>query len=252
MNNQPDSIHPRYRRILLKLSGEALRGPDTGIDITRLTAIAGEIKTVVALGVQCAVVIGGGNLVRGIDLQRDGFHHITADNMGMLATVINGLALYDALQQASLAVSIYSAIAIPGMVEQYFRHLAIEKLNQGNVVIFVAGTGVPLVTTDSAAAWRGIEVDADILLKATKVAGVFAQDPLRYPQAAYYHRLSFTEVIAQRLGIMDLTAMLLCQAHRLPIQVFNMSEPSVLVKIILGEEIGTLITEGSDYATDRG
>ncbi|OGT35192.1 MAG: UMP kinase [Gammaproteobacteria bacterium RIFCSPHIGHO2_12_FULL_37_14] len=233
---------PIYRRIVLKLSGEALQGDHLfGIDASKLTRIAQEISGAIQLGVQVALVIGGGNLIRGLDLHAAGLDRIAADQMGMLATVINGLALRDALEKKSIPTTLMSAFAIPSIADQYDRSIAQEKLRQGRVVIFSAGTGNPLVTTDSAAALRGIEINADIVLKATKVEGVFDDDPIKNPKAERYQCLSYDEVIVKRLGVMDLTAILLCQDHNLPLRVFNMNKQGALKRIMLGEDIGTMI-----------
>lgn len=235
-------VTPIYRRILLKLSGEALQGDHIfGIDVSKLSRIAQEVASITELGVQVALVIGGGNLIRGIDFYTAGFDRITADQMGMLATVINGLALQDALEKHALPAALMSAFSIPSIAEHYDRSVAKEKLRQGRVVIFSAGTGNPLVTTDSAAALRGIEIGADIVIKATKVDGVFHEDPVKNPTAERYQHLSYDEVIAKRLGIMDLTAILLCQDHNLPLRVFNMNKQGALRRIVLGEDVGTLI-----------
>ncbi|HEX4044487.1 MAG TPA: UMP kinase [Gammaproteobacteria bacterium] len=231
-----------YRRIMLKLSGEALQGDHLfGIDAGKLTRIAQEIAAIVQLGVQMALVIGGGNLIRGADLHSAGLDRISADQMGMLATVINGLALRDALEKKSIPVTLMSAFAIPSIADQYDRSVAQQKLQAGRVLIFSAGTGNPLVTTDSAAALRGIEIGADIVLKATKVDGVFDEDPIKNPKAERYQQLSYDEVISKRLGVMDLTAILLCQEYGLPLRVFNMNKQGALKRIVLGEDIGTLI-----------
>jgi uridylate kinase len=242
MNHTSVNVKPIYRRILLKLSGEALQGDHLfGIDASRLSRIAQEIAGATQLGVQVALVIGGGNLIRGADLCAAGFDRIAADQMGMLATVINGLALRDALEKKSIPVILMSAFGIPSIADQYDRYNAKEELQQGKVVIFSAGTGNPLVTTDSAAALRGIEIGADIVLKATKVEGVFDDDPIKNPKAERYQHLSYDEVISRRLGVMDLTAILLCQDHDLPLRVFNMNKQDALKRIMLGEDIGTLI-----------
>ncbi len=233
---------PIYRRVLLKLSGEALQGDHLfGIDASKLSRVALEVAGATQLGVQVALVIGGGNLVRGTDLCAAGFDRIAADQMGMLATVINGLALRDALEKKSVPTTLMSAFAIPSVADQYDRSKAQEKLQQGKVVILSAGTGNPLVTTDSAAALRGIEIGVDIVLKATKVEGVFDDDPIKNPKAERYYHLSYDEVIHKRLGVMDLTAILLCQDHGLPLRVFNMNKQGALRRIMLGEDIGTLI-----------
>src|SRR3990167_258628 len=231
-----------YKRILLKLSGEALQGDHPfGIDASKLARIAQEIVSVVQLGVEVAVVVGGGNLIRGADLCAVGFDRVAADQMGMLSTVINGLALRDAFEKKGLHVTLMSAFGIPSLADQYDRSIAQEKLEQGRVVILSAGTGNPLVTTDSAAALRGIEIGADVVLKATKVEGVFDDDPIKNPKAERYHCLSYDEVIVKRLGVMDLTAILLCQDHNLPLRVFNMNKQGALKRIMLGEDIGTMI-----------
>lgn len=236
------SAKPIYKRILLKLSGEALQGDHLfGIDASKVTRIAQEIANVVQLNIQVAIVIGGGNLIRGADLCAQGIDRISADQMGMLATIINGLALQDALERKNIPVSLMSSLAVPSVADQYDRSKAKEALERGRVIILTAGTGNPLVTTDSAAALRGIEIGADIVLKATKVEGVFDEDPIKNPNAERYQHMSYDEVITKRLGVMDLTAILLCQDHGLPLRVFNMNKPGALTKIMLGENVGTLI-----------
>lgn len=238
---------PVYRRILLKLSGEALQGDHLfGIDSSKLARIGNEILSVTQLGVQVALVIGGGNLIRGADLCASGLDRVTADQMGMLATVINGLALRDACERQSIPAALMSAFAVPGLAENYDRAVAKEKLQEGRVVIFSAGTGNPLVTTDSAAALRGIEIGADIVMKATKVEGVFTDDPIKNPKAERYQQLTYDEVLQKRLGVMDLTAILLCQEFGLPLRVFNMNKQGALKRIVLGEDVGTLI-QGGEY-----
>lgn len=233
---------PVYRRILLKLSGEALQGDHLfGIDAGKLSRIAQEVASVAQLGVQVALVIGAGNLIRGADLCAAGFDRISADQMGMLATIINGIALQDAIANKSIPVVLMSAFGVPSIAEQSDRAKARQYLQTGHVVIFAGGTGNPLVTTDSAAALRGIEVDADIVLKATKVDGVFDEDPIKNPKAERFTSLTYDEVITKRLGVMDLTAILLCQDHGLPLRVFNMNKQGALKSIMLGEDVGTLI-----------
>lgn len=240
--DMPANTAPIYKRILLKLSGEALQGDHLfGIDANKSARIAQEIAGVTQLGVQVALVIGAGNLIRGADLCAAGFDRIAADQMGMLATAINGLALRDALERKSIPVVLMSAFGIPSIADQYDRYKAQEELQQGKVVILSGGTGNPLVTTDSAAALRGIEIGADIVLKATKVEGVFDDDPIKNPKAERYQHLSYDEVISKRLGVMDLTAILLCQDRGLPLRVFNMNKQGALKRIMLGEDIGTLI-----------
>jgi len=238
-----------YKRILLKLSGEALQGDNLfGIDPSKLQKVSADISRVVKLGVQVGLVIGGGNLIRGADFYTSDLDRVTADQMGMLATIINGLALRDALEKKSIPVRVMSALAVPGLVDFYHRGQAMAELANGTVLIFVGGTGNPLVTTDSAAALRGVEVGADILIKATKVDGVFAADPIKNPKAERYSELTYDQIIEQRLGVMDLNAILLCQDHALPLRVFNMSKQDALLKIVLGEDIGTLIKARGSYA----
>jgi uridylate kinase len=239
------SSQPVYRRVLLKFSGEALQGDQLcGIDTAKVVRVCQEIASIVKLGVQVALVIGGGNLIRGADLCVTGLNRVTADQMGMLGTVINGLALLDTLDRKGIPASIMSAIAIPGVTDFYDRRLAKERLDAGKVVIFVGGTGNPLVTTDSAAALRGIEIEADIVIKATKVDGVFASDPIKNPKAERYDKLTYDQVLEQRLGVMDLNAILLCKDHALPLRVFNMNKQGALQRIVVGESVGTLIQSG--------
>jgi uridylate kinase len=236
------TANPIYKRVLVKLSGEALQGDHLfGIDASKLSGIVQEIAGITQLGVEVALVIGGGNLIRGADLCAAGFERVSADQMGMLATVINGLALRDAFKAKSIPATLMTAFPIPGIAEQYDRTHAQDKLQEGKIVILSAGTGNPLVTTDSAAALRGIEIGADIVLKATKVDGVFDDDPIKNPKAERYQTLNYDEVIAKRLGVMDLTAILLCQDHNLPLRVFNMNKQGALKRIMLGEDIGTLV-----------
>lgn len=236
---------PIYKRILLKLSGEALQGDHLfGIDASKLSRIAQEVHGATQLGVQVALVVGGGNLIRGADLSAAGFDRIAGDQMGMLATVINGLALRDALEKKSIPVTLMSSFGIPGIADQYDRYNAQEKLQQGKVVVLSGGTGNPMVTTDSAAALRGIEIGADVVLKATKVDGVYDTDPIKDPKAERYQQLNYDEVIIKRLGVMDLTAILLCQDQGLPLRVFNMNKQGALRRIVLGDDVGTLIHSG--------
>ncbi len=236
---------PIYQCILLKLSGEALLGENlVGIDPNKLARISDEVASVVKLGVQVALVIGAGNLVRGIEFSSSGFDRVTADQMGMMATIINGLALRDAIENKSIPVKIMSALPVPGIADSFNRNKAKKALQKGNVVIFVGGTGNPLVTTDSAAALRGVEIGADIVFKATKVDGVFAADPIKNPKAKKYDTLTYDEVLEQRLGVMDMTAILLCRDNRLPLRVFNMNQQGALQQIVLGETVGTLVKSG--------
>lgn len=236
------SAKPIWSRILVKLSGEALQGDHLfGIDASKLSRIVSEIAGVTSLGVEVAMVIGGGNLIRGADLCAAGFDRVTADQMGMLATVINGLALRNAFKEAAIPATLMTAFPIPGIAEQYDRTRAEERLEEGRIVILSAGTGNPLVTTDSAAALRGIEIGADLILKATKVDGVYDDDPIKNQKAERYQTLTYDDVISRRLGVMDLTAILLCQDHNMPLRVFNMNKQGALKRIMLGEDIGTLV-----------
>ena len=232
----------KYTRILLKLSGEALSGTaDFGIDPKILDRMALEVKEVVDLGVQVGMVIGGGNLFRGASLHEAGMERVTGDHMGMLATVMNALAMRDALERANIATRAMSSIQMTGIVEQYDRRSALRYLNAGDVVIFSAGTGNPFFTTDSAACLRGIEIDADLILKATKVDGVYSSDPSLDSSAVKFDKLSYDEVIEKRLGVMDLTAICLSRDHHIPIKVFSMQRPGALLDNIVGKKDGTLI-----------
>lgn len=235
----------KYHRILLKLSGEALMGEHAfGIDPKVLDRMAVEIGQLVGVGVQVGLVVGGGNLFRGAALNAAGLDRVTGDHMGMLATVMNCLAMRDALERANISATVMSAIPMSGIVEHYDRRRAIRFLKQGDVVLFAAGTGNPFFTTDSAACLRGIEIDADVVLKATRVDGVYTADPLKDPAAELLPRLSFDEVLERDLGVMDLTAICLCRDHGMPVRVFNMGKVGVLLKLMLGEEDGTLIDGG--------
>ena len=232
-----------YRRILLKLSGEALMGKgDYGIDPDVLTRIAGELKEVRALGVEVGIVIGGGNIFRGAGLARAGMDRVTGDHMGMLATVINALALQDALERVGAFARVMSALQIHEVSEDYIRRRAIRHLEKGRVTIFAAGTGNPFFTTDTAAALRAIEVGADILAKGTKVDGVYTADPHKDPQAKRYDRLTFDRVINDKLNVMDTTAVVMCRENSVPIRVFNLQVAGELVRLAQGEDVGTLVT----------
>src|SRR5690554_5543249 len=237
---------PAYRRILLKLSGEALQGEEGfGIDPAVLERMAQEIKELVELGVQVGLVIGGGNLFRGAGLAKAGMNRVVGDHMGMLATVMNGLAMRDALHRAYVNARLMSAITLEGMCDSYNWAEAISLLRKGRVVIFSAGTGNPFFTTDSAACLRGIEIEADVVLKATKVDGVYTADPMKDPDARKYTRLSFDEVLEKQLGVMDMTAICLTRDHDMPVRVFNMNKPGALVNLVFGGDEGTLIDSGS-------
>jgi uridylate kinase len=236
-------IKAAFSRILVKLSGEALMGEgDYGIDPVVIKRIAGELREIVEMQVQLAVVIGGGNIFRGAGLARAGMDRVAADHMGMLATVMNALAMQDALESVGIDVRVMSAIRINEVCEDYIRRRAMRHLEKGRVTIFAAGTGNPFFTTDTAAALRAIEINADVLLKATKVNGVFSDDPLRNPQATRYARLSFDKVLADRLNVMDATAIVMCRDNRLPLRVFNLNNPGDLTRIVRGEEVGTAVT----------
>ena len=231
-----------YRRILLKLSGEALMGSDAyGVNPDVLDRIATEIKDVVAAGVQLAIVIGGGNIFRGVASAAKGMERASADYVGMLATVMNALSLQDALENMQVATRVQSALHIDQVAEPYLRRRAIRHLEKGRVVIFAAGTGNPFFTTDTAASLRGMEIGAEIVLKATKVAGIFTADPLKFPDAKRYRTLSYDEVLEKRLAVMDATAIALCREQNMPLRVFNINEAGSLMQIVLGNDIGTLV-----------
>lgn len=237
------SRQPKYKRILLKLSGEALMGDEGfGIDPRVLDRMALEIGQLIGIGVQIGLVIGGGNLFRGAALQAAGLDRVVGDHMGMLATVMNGLAMRDALVRSNISTRLMSAIPMSGIAEHYDRLKAMRSLGKGDVVIFSAGTGNPFFTTDSAACLRAIEINADLVLKATKVDGVFTADPLKDPTATRYSRLSFDEVLAKKLAVMDSTAICLCRDYDMPIRVFNMLAKGDLLELMVGGERGTLIT----------
>ena len=232
-----------YRRILLKLSGEALMGAgDYGIDPDVLTRIAHELKDVRALGVEVGIVIGGGNIFRGAGLARAGMDRVTGDHMGMLATVINALALQDALERVGTHARVMSALQIHEVSEDYIRRRAIRHLEKGRVTIFAAGTGNPFFTTDTAAALRAIEVGADILVKGTKVDGVYTADPVKDATARRYDRLTFDRVINDRLNVMDTTAVVMCRENNVPIRVFNLQVAGDLLRLARGEDVGTLVS----------
>ena len=233
---------PAYKRILLKLSGEALMGDDSyGINRTTLERIVSEINEVVKLQVQVAIVIGGGNIFRGVAPGASGMDRATADYMGMLATIINALALQDVMRQAGLSGRVQSALNIEQVVEPYIRGKAMRYLEEGKVVIFAAGTGNPFFTTDTAAALRGMEMNVDIVLKATKVDGVYTEDPKTHSDAMRYQKLSFDEAIIKNLKVMDATALTLCRDQKLPVNVFSILKPHALKRVVLGEDEGTLV-----------
>ncbi|MGA7802062.1 MAG: UMP kinase [Gammaproteobacteria bacterium] len=231
-----------YRRILLKLSGEALMGDgDFGVDPGVLGRVAAEIGELVASGVQVGLVIGGGNLFRGARLAAAGLDRVTGDQMGMLATVMNGLAMADALRRSGTPARVMSALLIGSVCEAFDRDRAVQHLGQGRVVIFVAGTGNPYFTTDSAASLRAIEIGADVMLKATKVDGVYSADPMVDPDATRFSSLSFDEALTRKLMVMDATAMVLCRDNGMPLRVFDIFRNENLVRVVRGEDIGTLV-----------
>ena len=233
---------PVYRRILVKLSGEALMGRDSyGINRDTIEDIVTEIRDVVRMGVEVAVVIGGGNIFRGVAPAASHMDRATADYMGMLATVMNALALQDAMRRLELVARVQSALNIEQVVEPYIRGKAIRYLEEGRVVIFAAGTGNPFFTTDTAAALRGMEMGVDLVLKATKVDGVYSADPKIHPDAVRFRRLSFDEALARNLKVMDATALTLCRDQKLPINVFSIFKPTALRRIVLGEDEGTFL-----------
>ncbi len=234
-----------YKRILLKLSGEGLQGQTSlGIDANVLNKIALEIGELIHLGVEVGLVVGGGNLYRGKELSKSGIGRISGDQMGMLATIMNAIALRDAFERHGLATRVMSAIPMSGVVDHYDRRKAMHHLKQKRVVIFSGGTGNPLVTTDSAASLRAIEVDADILLKATNVDGVYSADPAKDPMATLFERLTYQTALEKELGVMDLTAFCQCREHDMKIRVFNMNNQGALLRIVKGENEGTLIERG--------
>ncbi len=234
---------PVYRRILLKLSGEALLGNmDYGIDPAMIQRVAREIAEVRELGVQIGVVIGGGNIFRGAGLAQGGMDRVTGDHMGMLATVINSLALQDALERIGVFARVMSALKIHEVCEDYIRRRAIRHLEKNRVVIFAAGTGNPFFTTDTAASLRAIEISADVLIKATKVDGVYSSDPMHNADATHYASLSFERVLVENLQVMDATAIVMCRDNNLPLRVFNLNNPGDLMKMMRGETVGTQVS----------
>ena len=236
------SDQPKYRRILLKLSGEALMGEaDYGIDPKVIGRLADEIIEVQKAGVQIGIVIGGGNIFRGAGLAAAGMDRVTGDHMGMLATVMNALAMQDAIEKRGGFARVTSAIQIHDVAEDYIRRRAIRHIEKGRIVLFAAGTGNPFFTTDSAAALRAVEIGADLLLKATKVDGVYSADPAKDPTATRYERLSYEEVIQRNLQVMDTSAIALCRDHRIPLRIYDMSREGDLMRIMRGEPIGTLV-----------
>jgi len=241
----PGTARPAYRRVVLKLSGEALAGSQGyGIDPQMLERIAAEVRDVTALGVQLAIVIGGGNIFRGIAASTGGMDRATADTMGMLATIINALALQDALEKAGLQTRVLSAIEMRAVAEPYIRRRAIRHLEKGRVVIFAAGTGNPFFTTDTAGALRAIEIGADAIMKATKVDGIYSADPKRDSTAERLPRVTYIDVLSRRLQVMDTTAVSLCMENGLPIIVFDLTRSGNIRRIVLGEPVGSIVSSG--------
>ncbi len=241
------SVAPSLRRILLKLSGEALMGRQPhGIDMSMLQRIAGEVKELADLGVQTAVVVGGGNIFRGEGLARAGMDRVTADHMGMLATVMNALALQDALERLGTGVRVMSSMAVRAVCEDYIRRRAMRHLDKGRICVFAAGTGNPYLSTDTAASLRAVEIGADLLIKGTKVDGVYSADPNLEPDAMRYERITHDDLIGGRLGVMDSTAAVMCRDNDLPIRVYDVGSPGGLLRIVQGENVGTLVTSAAE------
>jgi uridylate kinase len=236
------SGQPAYRRILLKLSGEAFMGTqDYGVDPKVLDQVASEVAELSNLGVEIGIVIGGGNIFRGAGLAEGGMDRVTGDHMGMLATVINALALQDAIERAGRFCRVMSAIRINQVCEDYIRRRAVRHLEKGRIVVFAAGTGNPFFTTDSAASLRAIEINAELMIKATKVDGVYDSDPMRNREARRFERLTFDEALERRLGVMDTTALVMCRDNNLPLRVMNMFAKGDLRRLVMGEHVGTLV-----------
>ena len=235
---------PKFRRILLKLSGEALAGPKSfGIEYDTTKLICRQIKDIKTLGIEIAIVVGGGNIFRGLEISRTGMDRVTADNMGMLATVINGLALQDNLEQLGVFTRVMSAVRIESFAEVYIRRRAIRHMEKGRIVILAAGTGNPYFSTDTAAALRANELNAEVLIKATNVDGVYSADPRTEPNATFLPRLNYMEVVQQELGFMDLTAVTMCKDNSIPVIIFNMGNPGNLKKVVLGEKVGSIVSD---------
>ncbi len=236
------SASPAYQRILLKLSGEALMGDlDYGIDPSYIRQLAAQVKEVSDRGVEVAMVVGGGNIFRGAGLAEGGMDRVTGDHMGMLATVINSLSMQDALENLGAYCRVMSALPINAVCEDYIRRRAVRHLEKGRIVLFAAGTGNPFFTTDSAASLRAVEVGADIMIKGTKVDGIFNKDPMKHDDAVRYDTLGFDEAIQQRLGVMDTTALVMCRDNALPVKVFNMNKSGDLMRLVTGESVGTTV-----------
>lgn len=235
----------KYKRVLLKFSGEALMGTsEFGLDAETLRQVVGEVKALHALGVQIGIVVGGGNIFRGAQIQGSGIQRTTGDHMGMMATVINALALRDVIEDMGMDASVFSAMSIEGVSHGFNANQVKKQLEQGRIALFAAGTGSPFFTTDTAAALRGIEIDADIVLKATKVDGIYTADPKKDVTATRYDYLTYDEVIQKDLQVMDMTAFVLCREHKMPIRVFDMFKKDAVIRIVKGEAEGTLVSGG--------
>ena len=236
---------PVYKRVLLKLSGEALLGEQPyGVDPVMLSRLARELRDLNALGVEVAVVIGGGNIFRGAGLAQAGMDRVTGDQIGMLATVINALAMQDALEKLGVFCRVMSALKINQVCEDYIRRRAVRHLEKGRVVVFAAGTGNPFFTTDSAASLRAIEIGAELMIKGTKVNGVFDADPVSHPDATRYERVTYDQVFSRNLAVMDATAIVMCRDNHIPLQVFNLNNDGDLMRLICGEQVGTIVERG--------
>lgn len=239
-----ETARPAFDRVLLKLSGEALMGDmDYGIDPVYIRRLAGEVKAISDVGVEVAMVIGGGNIFRGAGLAEAGMDRVTGDHMGMLATVINCLSMQDALENQGAYCRVMSALPINAVCEDYIRRRAVRHLEKGRIVLFAAGTGNPFFTTDSAASLRAVEVGADVMIKGTKVDGIYDKDPMKHDDAVKYDTVSFDEAVQKRLGVMDTTAIVMCRENNLPVKVFNMNNSGDLMSLIMGENIGTTVKQ---------
>ena len=238
-----ETVRPAFKRILLKLSGEALMGDlDYGIDPAYIRQMALDVKAVSDIGVEVAMVIGGGNIFRGAGLAEAGMDRVTGDHMGMLATVINCLSMQDAIENTGAYCRVMSALPINNVCEDYIRRRAVRHLEKGRIVLFAAGTGNPFFTTDSAASLRAVEVGADVMIKGTKVDGIYDMDPMKHAEAKRYNNISFDEAIQKKLGVMDTTAIVLCRDNNLPVKVFNMNKRGDLMRLVLGEDVGTTVS----------
>jgi len=237
------TVRPIFKRILLKLSGEALMGDmDYGIDPGYIRKMALDVKAVSDIGVEVAMVIGGGNIFRGAGLAEAGMDRVTGDHMGMLATVINCLSMQDAIENTGAYCRVMSALPINNVCEDYIRRRAVRHLEKGRIVLFAAGTGNPFFTTDSAASLRAVEIGADVMIKGTKVDGIYDKDPMKHADALRYDQISFDDAIGQKLGVMDTTAIVLCRDNKIPVKVFNMNQNGDLMRLVMGENVGTTVS----------